>query len=109
MTLAKTSTAGPMCLATDSPRARHDRDEPLDDLVRREHERRRAISPGSLEPQLQAAVVELGQPVGGDRRTREVASHALEPLAIVGPDARGGLEVESLDLRAQLRSAMTAW
>ena len=83
-------------------RARHDRDKALDDLVWREHERRRAISPGSLEPQLEAAVVELGQPLGGDGRARQVASHALEPLAIVCPNARCGLEVVSFDLRAQL-------
>ena len=84
------------------PWARHDRDEPLDNLVWREHERRRAITPGPLEAQFEAAVVELEQPLGGDGRARQVASHALETFAVVCPNARRGLEVVPFDLRAQL-------
>ena len=67
-----------------------------------EHERRRAITPEPLAPRLEAAVVELAQPLGGNRRARQVASHALETLAVVCPNARRGLEVGPFDLRAQL-------
>ena len=82
-------------------RARHERDEALDELVRREHEGGRAVSPGALELELQAAVFEAGESIRGDRRAREIARHALEAGAIGGGDARGRLQVEAADLGAQ--------
>ena len=63
-------------------RARNERDEALDEFVRREHERGRAVAPGALELELEAAVVEAGESIGGDRRAREIARHALEARAI---------------------------
>ena len=39
---------------------RNERDQALDQFVRREHERGRAIAPGTLELELQAAVVQPG-------------------------------------------------
>jgi hypothetical protein len=92
-----TEVARQMC-----PRSWHDRDQTLDDLVRREQKRSRSISPGPLEPQLKAPIVELGQPVRGHWRPCEVASHSLKPFAIVRRNAGGSLDVVALNLRAQL-------
>jgi hypothetical protein len=82
-------------------RAGHERDETLDELVRREHKRGRAVAPGALELELQAAVVKAGEMIRGDRRSREIARHPLETRAIGGGNAGGRLEVEAADLGAE--------
>jgi hypothetical protein len=53
-------------------------DEALDELVGRKHEGGRAIAPGALELELEAALGEAGQAIVGDGWTGEVARHALE-------------------------------
>jgi len=81
--------------------ARHDRHQPLDQLMRREPKCCRAIAPGPLEPQLETSILELRQPIGRDRRPGKVSPHALESVAIVGRDPGSGLKVVAFDLRAQ--------
>ncbi len=83
------------------PWTRNERDQALDQFVRREYERGRAIAPGTLELELQAAVVEPGEPIAGYWRAGQIPPHALEPFAIIGSDTRGGLEVEPFDFGAQ--------
>lgn len=55
-----------------------DRDQPLDQLVRRVDERRRAVSSGAFELQLKASIIQLGESIGGDRRASEIAGHSFQ-------------------------------
>jgi hypothetical protein len=83
------------------PRRRHDRDQTVQQFVRRVHERGGAVPPWAPKPQLKASIVQPPEAVGGDRAAGEIARHSLQPLAITGMDARRGLDIEPLDLRAQ--------
>ena len=79
----------------------HERDQALDQFMRREKERGRAVAPGTLELEFESAVVEAGEPVDGYRWARQIARHALEPLAIIRGHSGSGLEVEPFDLGAE--------
>jgi hypothetical protein len=70
------------------PRTRHDRDQALQRLVGRVHERRRPVAPGA-QPEFDASIVQPRESVGGNRRAGEIAHHSLQALAIAGMDARG--------------------
>ena len=98
---AKAGAKTPKYRVKVGARAGNERDKALDELVRREYESGRAVAPGALELELESAVVEAGEPIGGDRRAREIARHALDTRAIGGGDSGGRLEVEAADLGAE--------
>jgi hypothetical protein len=83
------------------PGTGHKRDQAFDDLMWREQKCSRPISPGTFKPQLEASIVELGESVSGDRWSRQIATHTLEPGPIIRGDACCGLQVETLDLGAE--------
>ena len=84
------------------PRSRNERDQLLDQLVRREHHVRGAVAPGLLESEGQAPVRQLAQAIVGDRWPREVLHQVLESLAVIGAGGGVGVDVEAGDFRAAL-------
>jgi hypothetical protein len=78
-------------------RSRHEGQKSLNELERRERDRRRAVGKWPLEAQHDAPVGELGKPVGGDGRPSQISRQMLESFAIIGRDAHRGVQTESLD------------
>jgi hypothetical protein len=83
-------------------RAGNQRDELLDQLVRRENDMGRAISPGLLEAQGEPAVGQFLQPVVRDGWSGKVSAQVFEAVAVVGTHANVGVHIETGDLRASL-------
>jgi hypothetical protein len=63
-----------------------------------------AVGKGALHPVLPGAIVELAEAVGAQGGTGAVATEALEALAIIFVDCRGGVQGEALDAGTQGRA-----
>jgi len=61
-------------------RWRHERAQPRDEILRREHDRVGAVAPRFLEAVDDVSVCALLEPVERERQTRHVAQHVLEPV-----------------------------
>jgi hypothetical protein len=87
-------------------RSRDERQKSLDELERREHNRRRAVGKWPLEAQHDASVGELGDPVRGDGRPSQVPRQMLQSITIVSRNAHRGVHTESTTThRRPVRSA----
>ncbi len=67
-------------------RRRDQRSEPLDELRRAERERDRSVRPRTLQMKPQGAIRVLLQPPLRQRRTRDVPTEPLQPLAVLRAD-----------------------
>ena len=83
-------------------RAGNQRDQLLDQFVRREHDMRGPISPGLLEAQGKPTVGQFLQTIVRDRRPCQVATKVFEAIAIVGAHAHIRVHIETGDLCASL-------
>ena len=70
------------------------------ELEQQEADVGRAVAPAMTELIQDPAVGKARQPVHGDRRSRDVAAQALQPLAVAGGHGDVGMEARAGDVRA---------
>jgi hypothetical protein len=82
------------------PRPRGQRGELLEQLQRLEHEMARAVRPGGLERERNAAIGQEAEPVLSHRRPEQIAAELFQARAIGGRHRDVGVEIEAREMRA---------
>lgn len=85
-----------------SPRRRHERDQPFDELGRLEHDGDRSVAPGVAQLVAQPTVGQLAHALRGQGRPQQVPARAFQPPAVPRRHGRADVQVEAMQRPPEL-------